>query len=647
MENREFLERLSSGLKEIPKKQQDLFNALQKFDAVSKKDKLFVLKDSFIIGTLEAVREDLVFLRSFSPQHKKDFKVLKPFYGCLHGDIVLAQKLQTRARILFLLCPVLKTQLVYLEKNQSKIQAFPLFCTQENPKSIVLKARQKALNALPMHAVLKVDCRSGEILEVLGVLEDEQIDEKIVLAQYEKKEDFPKECLTLAQSFGEDVFLELYPHRKNLLDLPFCTIDPKDAKDHDDAIYFDAHSKVLYVAIADVGEYISKESSLDKEARKRGFSIYLPHKSIPMLPREISENLCSLKEGKVRLALVWELHLNDCGELQESQLYEAIIQSHQSLNYENVDRLLKDQQRGEIKEKIAQSIQAFYPLAKKLKEHRLKRGYDFFAQEVKLFLDSENRLTQVEVAIEEESHLIIEEAMLLANVESAKMLSALPTEGIYRIHQEMRETHYFELLAHLKNLGFNQKMRHKSIHQNIQEIQKWAREFGLQKEVDKMIIKAQNQAQYSSFNIGHFGLGFEFYTHFTSPIRRYSDLCIHRVLKEAMHQRKGLIYLSADFPALAKSLSDLEREVNKIEIQYRDRKFAHWASRHQGERLEVMILDEQYPPLCEAIEKIPGARVILQEKEKVERFKVLEVEIIEANLANARIYAKQWKGSSF
>lgn len=653
MEDREFLEHLSSGLKEIPKKQQALFEALQKFDAIDKNDKYFMLKSSFIIGTLEAVREDLVFLKSFSPHHCKDFKLLKPFYGCLHGDIVLAKRIQTRAKILTLLCPVIKTQLIYLEKNKSKIQAFPLFSTQENPKPVALKARQKALQALPMHAVLRVDYRSGEILEVLGVLEDEKIDEKIVLAQYEKNEDFPKECLTLAQSFGEDVFLELYPQRKNLVHLPFCTIDPKDAKDHDDAIYFDERLRILYVAIADVGEYISKESSLDKEARKRGFSIYLPHKSIPMLPREISENLCSLKEKKVRLALVWELHLNSEGELQESKLYEAIIKSHQSLTYEDIDELLGGRKTDKVAKEIAKSIQSFYPFARTLKANRLKSGYDFFAQEIKLFLDQKCQLAQVETKTEGESHSIIEEAMLLANVESAKMLSNLPIEGIYRIHQEIRESHYLELLSHLKDLGFSQKTRHKSIHQTIQEIQKWARESGLQKEVDKMIIKAQNQAQYSSSNIGHFGLGFEFYTHFTSPIRRYSDLCIHRVLKEAIHRGKRLEYLSADFPSLAKALSELEREVSKIEIQYRDRKFAHWAYRHRGERLQVMVLDEQYPPLCEAIEKIWGARVILQEREilqervilqerkKVERFEVLEVEIIGANLANARIYAKR------
>lgn len=645
MEDREFLERLSGGLREIPKKQKDLFKLLEKFNAVSKKGELFVLRDSFVVGILEGVREDLVFLRSFCPSHSKDFKILKPFYGCLHGDIVLAKKIQaSKARILALLCPAIKTQLVYLEKNKSKIQAFSLLSMQENPKPIILKARQKALNALPLHTVLRVNYRSGEILEVLGVLEDEKIDEKIVLAQYEKNEDFSKECLILAQSFGEDVFSEFYPHRKNLVHLPFCTIDPKDAKDHDDAIYFDRHSKILYVAIADVGEYISKESSLDKEARKRGFSIYLPHKSIPMLPRELSENLCSLKEGKERLALVWELHLNDQGELQESKLYEAIIKSRQSLTYEDVDYFLKRQKKDEIQKEVIESIQAFYPIARKLKENRLKRGYDFFTQEIKLSLDSDHRLTQVEIKAEEESHLIIEEAMLLANVESAKMLSTLPAEGIYRIHQEIKENHYFELLAHLNKLGFHQKTRHKSIHSNIQEIQKWAKALGLQKEVDKMIIKAQNQAQYSSANIGHFGLGFEFYTHFTSPIRRYSDLCIHRILKEAIHQGKSLAYLSIDFPSLSKTLSELEREVSKIEIQYRDRKFAHWAFRHQGERLQVMILDEQYPPLCEAIEKIQGARVVLQERERVERFEVLEVEIIGANLANARIYAKQLKG---
>lgn len=646
MENREFLESLSSGLKEIPRKQQTLFDVLQKFDAISKKNKLFVLKDDYVIGILEVIRKDLIFLRSFSPRHDKDFKLLKPFYGCLNGDIVLAKRLQGsfKAKILFLLCPALKTQLVYLEKNKSNFQAFPLFSVQEKLTPLALKVRQKALNALPIHTVLEVDHRSGEILEVLGVLEDERIDEKIVLTQYGKKEDFPKECLTLAKSFGEEVFLELYPNRKNLLDFAFCTIDPSDARDHDDAIYFDRDSGILYVAIADVGEYVTKESSLDKEAKKRGFSIYLPHKSIPMLPKEISENLCSLKEHKIRLAMVWELHLSSQGDLQESKLYEAIIQSHQSLSYEDIDQFLKNRKRGKIQKEIAKSIQSFYPIAKKLKEKRLEGGYDFLTQEIKLSLDQENRLNEVKIKTQQEGHLLVEEAMLLANAESAKMLSTLPVQGIYRIHQEIKESHYFDLLTYLKNLGFSQKIRYKNIHQTIQEIQKWAKEIGLQKEIDKMIIKAQNQAQYSNFNIGHFGLGFKFYTHFTSPIRRYSDLCIHRVLKEVIYGGKCLEYLSADFPALSKTLNELEREINKIETQYKDRKFAHWASRHQGETLQVMILNEQYPLLCEAIEKICGARVILQEKEKIKRFEVLEVEIIRVDLASARIYAKRSKG---
>lgn len=642
MEIKEFLERLCCGIKEIPKKHHPLFYALQKLDVISKKEKTFHLKEGYVIGSLDVVREDLIFLKSFSPKHSKDFRLLRVHKGLVSGDIALVKTISksTRARLVSLLYTPNISTLVYLEKIKNKICALELKSNQDKPLIVLLKARQKALSSLPPHAVLKVNIRNGEILEVLGVLEDERIDESIVLQTYGRSEEFSSENLELAKSFGDEVYPSLYPKRKDLLSLPFCTIDPSDAKDHDDAIYFDCKKSTLYVGIADVSEYVSKDSSLDKEAKTRGFSLYFPHKSIPMLPRTLSENICSLNENAVRLALVWEIKLDQNGEVFHSEVYEALLKNHCNLTYEQVDEFLKEKKTQNIPKEIQESILGFYPLAKKIKAKRLKKGFAFLGDEVKLKLDENQSLQEVKISSEGESHCIVEEAMLLANIQSAKILQDLESEGIYRIHEEMKEEKLFELLTHLRALGFQAQIKSKGIHQIIEEIQKWSMREGIEKEIDKMIIKSQNQAIYSSQNLGHFGLGFEVYTHFTSPIRRYADLCVHRLIKDNLEGGKRLKYLSEEYPSLAKSLSESEKIIARMEIEYKDRKFAHWAEKHIGEELNAIVVDEQDPPLLQAQEKIVGARLICKDKIQVEKFQSLKVRVVSVNIANAKIYVE-------
>lgn len=202
----------------------------------------------------------------------------------------------------------------------------------------------------------------------------------------------------------------------------------------------------------------------------------------------------------------------------------------------------------------------------------------------------------------------------------------------------MKEEKIFELLSAVRSLGYEGKS--KDIHSLITSIQKWARERGVEKEIDKMIIKAQKQAVYSSENLGHFGLGFEIYTHFTSPIRRYSDLLLHRLLKEYLQGGKKLAYLSEGIGAVCKSLSESEKRISRAEMEYKDRKFAHWAREHIGERIKVSVIDTQYPILTQALEKIYGARVVLKDKIMCEKFDTFEIIIEEVNLANARIFGR-------
>lgn len=640
MQTKDFLKQLCGGLREIPKKHHSLFYALQKLDAISKKGKIFILKEGYAIGELDVIRKDLIFLKSFCPTHQKDFKLMKAFKGIVSGDIVLVKTISksTRVRLISILyCPLIYT-LVYLEKIKGKICALELKSTQEKPLQIPLKARQKALNSLPPHTVMKVDVRNGEILEILGVLEDERIDEKIILCSYNFKEEFSSSSIALAQSFGEDVYTEFYPHRRDLTHLPFCTIDPSDAKDHDDAIYFNSKEKKLYVAIADVSEYVSKESSIDREARERGFSLYLPHRSIPMLPRELSENICSLKEGKIRLAFVWEITLTSEAKIKETSLFEAVILNHCNLSYEQVDAFIEENKTENIPQNIRESIKSFYPYAIKLFTERLKKGYTFFGDEIKLELDEYTSLKKVKVNLEKVSHHIVEEAMLLANIQSAKLMESLNIQGIFRIHEAMKEEKVFELLSSVQSLGFEGK--NKDIHSLITSIQTWAKNKGIEKEVDKMIIKSQNQALYSSENRGHFGLGFESYTHFTSPIRRYSDLLLHRLLKDHLRGGKKLVYLSEGIESLCKNLNESEKKIARAEMEYKDRKFAHWAKVHLGESLKVSVIDTQFPILTQALEKINSARIVLRDKIMCEKFDIFDIIIEEVNLAHAKIYGR-------
>ena len=638
MQVKDFLAKLCGGIREIPKKHHSLFYALQKLDVISKKGKIFILKEGYAIGELDVIREDLIFLKSFSPSHQKDFRLMKAFKGLISGDIVLVKTISksTRARLVSILyCPHIQT-LAYLEKVKGKICALELKSTQEKPLQIPIKARQKALSSLPPHTVIKVDMRNAEILEVLGVLEDERIDEQIILSSYNFKEEFSPSSIALAQSFGDSVYPQLYPHRKDLTHLPFCTIDPSDAKDHDDAIYFNPQERKLYVAIADVSEYVSKDTPLDREARERGFSLYLPHKSIPMLPRELSENICSLKEGEIRLAFVWEITLGPNATVEKSSLFEALILNYCNLSYERVDELIEKNKTENIPQNVRESIEGFYPYAMQFFAQRLKMGYTFFGEEVKLELDENTSLQSVKISSEGISHHIVEEAMLLANIQSAKLMQSLNIEGIFRIHEEMKEEKISELLYAVRSLGYEGK--NKDIHSLITSIQVWAKERGIEKEVDKMIIKSQNQAMYSSENLGHFGLGFESYTHFTSPIRRYSDLLLHRLLKEHLQGGKRLAYLSEGVGMICKSLSESEKKIARAEMEFKDRKFAHWAKAHIGECVKVSVIDAQFPILTQAIEKINGARVVLRDKIVCEKFDVFEVIIEEVNLANARIY---------
>lgn len=644
---KEFLFQLAYGIKIIPKKYGAFIDNLQKKGLIEKNNGIYSFKEGNLVGKVDISRGGRAFFCVFDGRDKKDWIIKRLPKGISQNDIVLCKIVRFKGRLMAEFISLLQAQdnriLCYLKKIKGEILAIEL----KNPhaKPIKLKVSQKSLLALPRFCVISMDLRTKEIVEILGALEDPLTDEKISLSLFGRKPDFSAESIIMAESFGKKVDSEMFPERKDLTCLPFCTIDPDDAKDHDDAIYFDSKTSCLYIAIADVSEYVSVDSSLDMDARERGFSVYFPHKSYPMLPKNLSENICSLKENEIRLAFIWRLRLHRrSAEVLEASLFEGMISNHKNISYTDVDRLLAGEEIS-MNKGVKKSILDFVPIAQKLRSKRLKKGYEFFNDELRLKLDSKGFLQNVDILYSGPSHMIVEEAMLLANRQSAQLLEEHLNEGgIYRIHDRPSQDRISELFFELKSLGFSIPAS-KDLHQCISSIQKQAAKKDMQKQIDKMIIKAQSQALYSSCNIGHFGLGFETYSHFTSPIRRYSDLILHRMLKQIISDskksEKKLAYLASSTRISCALLNEQERQSAKIEMDFKDRKYARWALKNIGIRLKGIVMDENHPLLVSLIEGIIGARIVVQDYNiEAKKLDGVQIEIIDVDIASGKIFGR-------
>ena len=505
----------------------------------------------------------------------------------------------------------------------------------EHPVGAELTADE--LQSYQVGDVFKIDHQEHRVVERLGSMDDPKVDEKIVLAQYNKHDEFDEEVLKIARSFAP-VDAKKYPKRKDLRDLPFATIDPVTAKDFDDAIYWDDKNSTLYVAIADVSEYVKPFGALDNEAIYRGFSIYLPHRSIPMLPRELSETLCSLQPHVDRLAYVFEMKLDTKTlEVTHSEVYEAIIHSDRRFNYEEIDAFFEGKLSAKTQEEVIifDSLSKLRVITDRLKAKRLQYGFDFHSVEISMELDEDTNLVATTESEETPSHALIEDCMLLANKEAAKRYD----RGIFRIHEPPSQSKLQTLYQELSAIGMNIEIKG-SIKETIEAIQDQAREMGIESDVDTLIIRAQMQARYAPLNSGHFGLGFDEYTHFTSPIRRYSDLIVHRLLKAiAKGDKKEGSYVLRNIETLSMMISEKERESSTIESEYKARKYARWAAQNIGGEFRARIVGTDPEVKADLHDTIIGARLNITTAADVVLFENVIVRIDKVDIPRARIYA--------
>jgi len=628
---------------DIEQEDQNSFQELQRIGAIEEVDGLWKLNSLYRAGRLYIGKDGRGYVEA-EFKEQKDLLIEPDHLGeAKHGDTVIAKRIIARrgrasGKVVAVITKAHLFTIAYTHRDEQGNFSILNLRTGE-PTHAVMEGMD--LKAFKLGTVFKVDVDDDKVLEVFGHLADPKVDEKISLALFDRQDAFPSECVEEALQIESEVTKEEHPDRVDLTHLDFCTIDPITAKDFDDAIYFDMEAYTLYVAIADVSHYVPYFTDIDKEAKKRGFTTYLPHKSFPMLPRELSENICSLKPKVDRLAFVAKITL-DKGSLKplKEEFFEAIIHSKHRFNYEVVDTIIQNggkESTGKIKE-ILHYLLPLYKITQKLRHERLKHGFDFRSGEIKLTINDEHLLVSTEVETGTPSHSLIEECMLLANQASAKRFKG-DGDGIFRIHEPPQLSKIETLLTELAAIGLYVE-EYEDSPSLIRAIQKEAEKMGLASEVDAMIIKSLRQATYSAHNVGHFGLGFSHYSHFTSPIRRYSDLILHRLIKTQLRDdTQEAEYLLRNIEPLCVRVSDLERETTKAEWDFRDRKFVRWAEKEIGSFFEAEVIEAGESAKAVLKGDIQGVTVHLK-GDNLLLFDKIRVMITEVNIAQAVIMAE-------
>jgi ribonuclease R len=383
----------------------------------------------------------------------------------------------------------------------------------------------------------------GRVVEVLGEADDPGMEIEIALRKHDLPFEFPPDAKRLAQKLPKAVRASDIAGRTDLRDTPFVTIDGETAKDFDDAVFCERSGRGfrLLVAIADVSHYVQPGDALDLEARNRGNSVYFPRRVIPMLPERLSNGLCSLNPREDRLAMVCEMAVSVRGEIGRFEFYPAVIRSHARLTYTRVAQALYaeppqlDDETGALLERL----QALDAVFRALLVARERRGaIDFETVETMLLFDASGKIERIVPVVRNDAHRLIEECMLAANVCASDFLQKREHKALYRVHEGPTPEKLESLRGFLKSfglqLGGGEEPRAKDYAKLLAQV-KGRPDVQL---LQTVLLRSLQQAVYSPDNVGHFGLAYEAYTHFTSPIRRYPDLVIHRAIKAALAGEK-------------------------------------------------------------------------------------------------------------
>jgi ribonuclease R len=392
------------------------------------------------------------------------------------------------------------------------------------------------------------------------------------IARFDLPHEFSSATLREAQGWGDQVDPAESDRREDLRSIPLVTIDGETARDFDDAVYAEPHDDGfrLIVAIADVSHYVRPDSALDNEARERGTSVYFPTRVIPMLPHALSDNLCSLAPHVDRLCFAADMLISKTGTLKASRFYPAVMRSAARLTYNQAHEALFEG-RPAAREELGPLVAKLLPLVdvyKALLKARGRRGaLDFDAAEAEFVIDSSERVKAIEMLSRNDAHRMIEECMIMANVATAMELSRKRTPTLYRVHGQPEEIKLERLQTTLHALGVDVQIPETVTTRDLQAITKRLGSSEARPFIESLVVRAMPQAVYQPTNIGHFGLALTHYAHFTSPIRRYPDLVVHRTLKALIGATGGsaVQYGNDELEALGEANSKLEKRADEAD----------------------------------------------------------------------------------
>lgn len=383
----------------------------------------------------------------------------------------------------------------------------------------------------------------GMITEILGDNMAQGMEVEIALRNYDIPHQFPDAVKNYVKRFNEEVPEQAKQGRVDLRHLPLVTIDGEDARDFDDAVYCQAENNGwrLWVAIADVSYYVKLHTALDAEAYNRGNSVYFPNRVVPMLPEVLSNGLCSLNPQVDRLCMVCEMKISADGKMEDYRFYEGVMNSHARLTYNKVARILEnDEELCQRYQQLVPHLMQLHSMYQALLKARHQRGaIDFESIETKFIFNPMGRIERIVPVVRNDAHKIIEECMILANIASARFMEKHQEPALFRIHALPSEEKLSSFRAFLAETGLTLKGGNKPSTMDYAELLEQVKQRPDQELIQTMLLRSLSQAVYSPDNIGHFGLSLSEYAHFTSPIRRYPDLTLHRSIKYLLAKEQG------------------------------------------------------------------------------------------------------------
>lgn len=549
----------------------------------------------------------------------KDNDVLLPHHQMrtvIHGDYVLVQpngedKRGRKEGRLVRILEARKTNLVgrfFLEDGH----AFVVPDDSRISQDILIPDEFRAGARMGNVVVVELTARAtrsrgmmGKIVEVLGENMAPGMEIQIAIHTHQIPNEWPVAVEKQVENLGEEVPDEAKEGRVDLRDLPLVTIDGEDARDFDDAVYCQAKKGGgwrLWVAIADVSYYVRPNTALDKEAINRGNSVYFPSQVVPMLPEVLSNGLCSLNPQVDRLCMVCEMTISASGKLSGYKHYEAVMNSHARLTYNKVSAILEgDEELRERYQTLVPDLEELYNMYNVLKVAREQRGaIEFETVETKFIFNELRKIDRIEPVIRNDAHKIIEECMILANIASASLVEKAKEAALYRIHEtpgEERLTGFKDFLAEL-GLTLNGGLEPSPT--DYAQLMHQIGERADKELIQTMLLRSMKQAIYSPDNAGHFGLALQRYAHFTSPIRRYPDLLLHRAIKYLIAKQAGVNtdrwtptggyhYSFDDMDYYGEQCSMTERRADDATRDVSDWLKCEYMQDHVGEELEGVI----------------------------------------------------------